>query len=61
MKTQVTHLSLDELHRRMMAMRSAQLGLSLSAYIGALIDRDAQQSGLVDFLGEGSNAKACDE
>jgi hypothetical protein len=53
MKSQITHLNLDERHRRLMAMRSAQLGLSLTEYVGSLIDVDARQSGLVEFLGQG--------
>jgi hypothetical protein len=35
-----------------MAMRSAQLGVSLTEYVGSLIDVDARQSGLVEFLGQ---------
>lgn len=52
MKSQVTHLNLDERHRRLMAMRSAQLGISLTEYVSTLIDGDAAQSGLVEFLGQ---------
>lgn len=52
MKQQVTHLNLDERHRRLMAMRSAQLGMSLSDYVSTLVAGDAERSGLVDFLGQ---------
>jgi hypothetical protein len=52
MKTRkpVTHLSLSERHRRLAGLRSAQLGLSLTAYFSALVAQDAEQSGLVDAL-----------
>jgi hypothetical protein len=53
-KQQVTHLNLDERHRRLMAMRSAQLGMSLSDYVSTLVEGDAERSGLVEFLGQGS-------
>ena len=49
-KSQVTHLNLDEQRRRLLAMRSGQLGLSMTQYVAALIDRDAEQSGLSAFL-----------
>jgi hypothetical protein len=49
-KAQVTHLNLDEQRRRVLAMRSGQLGLSMTQYVAALIDRDAEQSGLSAFL-----------
>jgi hypothetical protein len=41
---------LDEQHRRLLAMRSGQLGLSMTQYVAALIARDAEQSGLSAFL-----------
>jgi len=50
MKSQVTHLNLDEQRRRLLAMRSGQLGLSMAQYVSTLIDRDAEQSGLIAFL-----------
>jgi hypothetical protein len=50
MKAQVTHLTLDEQRRRVLAMRSGQLGLSMTQYVAALIDQDAEQSGLSAFL-----------
>lgn len=50
MKSQVTHLNLDEQRRRLLAMRSGQLGLSMAQYVSFLIDRDAEQSGLSAFL-----------
>ena len=50
MKSQVTHLNLDEQRRKLLAMRSGQLGLSMTDYVAALIDRDAEQSGLSAFL-----------
>jgi hypothetical protein len=49
-KSQVTHLNLDEQRRQLLAMRSGQLGLSMTQYVAALIDRDAEQSGLSAFL-----------
>lgn len=50
MKAQVTHLTLDERRRRVIAMRSGQLGLTLTAYIAILIDKDAQEAGLLEFF-----------
>ena len=50
MKSQVTHLNLDEQRRKLLAMRSGQLGLSMTQYVAVLIDRDAEQSGLSAFL-----------
>lgn len=46
----MTHLNLDEQRRQLLAMRSGQLGLSMTQYVAALIDRDAEQSGLRAFL-----------
>ena len=50
MKAQVTHLTLDDQHRRLLAMRCGQLGISQSAYVATLIKRDAEQCGLTAFL-----------
>jgi hypothetical protein len=58
LKTQVTHLNLDEERRRLMAMRSGQLGLTLTAYVTLLIDRDAQEAGLLEFLTPGNRKAA---
>ena len=58
MKEQITHLSLDERHRRVLAMRSAQLGLTLTAYISGLIDDDADAAGLLAFLSNPTGGKA---
>jgi hypothetical protein len=41
---------LDDQRRRLLAMRSGQLNMSMSEYVAALIDRDAEQSGLTAFL-----------
>jgi len=49
-KSQVTHLNLDEQRRQLLAMRAGQLGVSMTQYVAALIDRDAEQSGLSAFL-----------
>jgi hypothetical protein len=38
-KSQVTHLNLDEHRRRMMAMRASQLGISLTDNVAILIAR----------------------
>ena len=57
MKTQVTHLTLDEARRRLLAMRAGQLGLSLTEYVGSLIQRDAEEAGLLELLGRGKEAR----
>jgi hypothetical protein len=59
LKSQVTHLNLDERRRRLMAMRASQLGISFTEYVGTLIDGDAEQSGLVAFLGQGKPEEVC--
>lgn len=56
MRAYITHLRLAERQRQLSAMRSAQLGLSMSDYIGWLIDKDSHQSGLVEFLDSGEDA-----
>lgn len=58
MKEQVTHLNLDERHRRLLAMRSGQLGMTLSAYVSHLIDKDAEASGLLAYLSNPTVGKA---
>jgi hypothetical protein len=57
-KEQVTHLNLDERHRRLLAMRSGQLGMTLSAYVSQLIDKDAESSGLLAFLSKSTIERA---
>jgi len=50
-KSQITHLTLSVERRRVLAMRASQLQMSLSEYVGRLIDTDAKDSGLTHFLG----------
>jgi hypothetical protein len=38
-------------------MRAGQLGLSLTEYIGRLIQRDAEEAGLIEFLGRGKEVR----
>ena len=50
MPAQTTYLNLDERRRRVLMMRSAQLGVTMAEYVALLLDRDGQKSGLTDFL-----------
>jgi len=46
----ITHLSLPDRERLLVAMRSAQCRESLSEYVGRLVRADAEASGLSEYL-----------
>lgn len=48
--SKVTYVTLEERERTLLAMRASELGLSASVYIGKLICRDADESGLSRYF-----------
>ena len=48
--SKITYLSLEERERTLAAMRASELRLSISQYVGKLITRDADESGLSKYF-----------